>query len=80
MPRCGHSRAPAAASSGEWTNVPKTYWVNTSDLAVWIAEKGYSGSLSVELFLPEFQQADPYEVARWIREKAEGVMRQARVI
>jgi 2-keto-myo-inositol isomerase len=45
-----------------------------------LAEKGYSGSLSVELFLPEFQQADPYEVARRIREKAEGVMRQARVI
>jgi hypothetical protein len=34
----------------------------------------------VELFLPEFQQGDPYEVARRIREKAEGVMRQAKVI
>ncbi len=44
------------------------------------AEKGYSGSLSVELFLPEFQQGDPYEVARRIRDKAEGVMRQARVL
>jgi 2-keto-myo-inositol isomerase len=45
-----------------------------------LAEKGYSGALSVELFLPEFQQGDPYEVARRIREKAEAVMRQARVI
>jgi sugar phosphate isomerase/epimerase len=45
-----------------------------------LAEKGYSGSLSVELFLPEFSQGDPYEVARRIKEKAEGVMRQARVI
>jgi 2-keto-myo-inositol isomerase len=45
-----------------------------------LAEKGYSGALSVELFLPEFQQGDPYEVARRIREKAEGVMRQAKVI
>jgi sugar phosphate isomerase/epimerase len=45
-----------------------------------LAEKGYSGPLSVELFLPEFQQGDPYEVARRIREKAEAVMRQARVI
>ncbi len=44
-----------------------------------LAEKGYSGPLSVELFLPEFQQGDPYEVARKIREKAEAVMRQARV-
>jgi sugar phosphate isomerase/epimerase len=44
-----------------------------------LAEKGYSGPLSVELFLPEFQKADPYEVARRIREKAEPVMRQAGV-
>lgn len=44
-----------------------------------LADKGYSGSLSVELFLPEFTQGDPYEVARRIREKAEGVMRQAKV-
>jgi 2-keto-myo-inositol isomerase len=45
-----------------------------------LAEKGYSGALSVELFLPEFTQGDPYEVATKIREKAEGVMRQAKVI
>ena len=45
-----------------------------------LSEKGYAGPLSVELFLPEFTQGDPYEVARRIREKAEGVMRQARVI
>jgi len=44
-----------------------------------LAEKGYAGPLSVELFLPEFQQGDPYEVARRIREKAESVMHQARV-
>ena len=45
-----------------------------------LAEKGYSGALSVELFLPEFQQGDPYEVAHRIREKAEAVMHQAHVI
>ena len=45
-----------------------------------LAEKGYAGPLSVELFLPKFQQADPYEVAREIRSKAENVMRQARVL
>ena len=45
-----------------------------------LAEKGYSGPLSVELFLPEFQQGDPYEVARRIRDKCEVVMRQARVL
>jgi 2-keto-myo-inositol isomerase len=45
-----------------------------------LADKNYSGALSVELFLPEFSQGDPYEVATRIREKAEGVMRQAKVI
>ena len=45
-----------------------------------LAEKGYSGPLSVELFLPKFQQGDPYEVAREIRQKAEALMRRARVI
>jgi 2-keto-myo-inositol isomerase len=45
-----------------------------------LAEKGYAGPLSVELFLPKFQQGDPFEVAREIRQKAEAVMRQAKVI
>src|SRR2546421_2286435 len=45
-----------------------------------LADKGYAGPLSVELFLPRFQQGDPFEVAREIRQKAEGVMRQARVL
>jgi 2-keto-myo-inositol isomerase len=44
-----------------------------------LADKGYAGPLSVELFLPKFQQGDPYEIAREIRRKGEGVMRQARV-
>ena len=45
-----------------------------------LADKGYAGSLSVELFLPKFQQGDPYEVASEIRKKAEAVMRRARVM
>ena len=45
-----------------------------------LANKGYAGPLSVELFLPKFQQGDPFEVAREIRQKAETVMRQARVV
>ena len=45
-----------------------------------LAEKGYAGPLSVELFLPKFQQGDPYAVAREIREKSEAVMRQAGVL
>jgi 2-keto-myo-inositol isomerase len=45
-----------------------------------LAEKGYAGPLSVELFLPKFQQGDPFEIAREIKQKAEAVMRQARVV
>ena len=45
-----------------------------------LADKGYAGPLSVELFLPKFQQGDPFEVAREIRQKAESVMRDARVM
>ena len=45
-----------------------------------LADKGYAGPLSVELFLPRFQQGDPFEVAREIRQKAEAVMRQAGVL
>lgn len=44
-----------------------------------LLEKGYTGALSVELFLPQFQLGDPYEVAREIREKSTAVMRRAGV-
>jgi 4-hydroxyphenylpyruvate dioxygenase len=45
-----------------------------------LAEKGYAGPLSVELFLPKFRDGDPFEVATEIRRKAEAVMRQAGVL
>jgi 4-hydroxyphenylpyruvate dioxygenase len=45
-----------------------------------LADKGYAGPLSVELFLPKYQQADPFTLAQEIRQKAEGVMRKARVL
>jgi 2-keto-myo-inositol isomerase len=45
-----------------------------------LADKDYTGPLSVELFLPRFQQGDAYEIAREVRQKAERVMRQARVL
>jgi 4-hydroxyphenylpyruvate dioxygenase len=43
-------------------------------------EKKYAGPLSVELFLPKFQQGNAFEIAREIRQKAEGVMRKAGVL
>src|SRR5262245_45825160 len=45
-----------------------------------LAEKGYAGPLSVELFLPRFQQGDPYEVALEIKRKCEAVMMRAGVL
>jgi len=45
-----------------------------------LSEKGYAGPLSVELFLPKFQDGDPFEIAQEIRRKSEAVMRQAKVI
>jgi 2-keto-myo-inositol isomerase len=45
-----------------------------------LADKQYAGPLSVELFLPQFRDRDPYEVAREIRQKCERVMRQAGVL
>jgi 4-hydroxyphenylpyruvate dioxygenase len=45
-----------------------------------LAEKGYASPLSVELFLPRFQQGDPYEIAREIRQKCEAVMNRAGVL
>ena len=44
-----------------------------------LSAKGYAGPLSVELFLPKFQQGDPFEIASEIRPKAEAVMRRAQV-
>jgi 2-keto-myo-inositol isomerase len=45
-----------------------------------LAEKEYSGPLSVELFLMELQQGDPYEVGTRIKQKCEAVMKQAGVL
>ena len=44
-----------------------------------LADKKYSGTLSVELFLPRFVQGDPFEVATEIKRKSERVMREAKV-
>jgi 2-keto-myo-inositol isomerase len=44
-----------------------------------LKKKGYSGPLSVELFYPRLQQADPYSVAAEIRRKAEPILREAGV-
>ncbi len=44
-----------------------------------LQEKGYTGALSVELFLNDLVNGDPYEVAKQIKEKCDAVMHQAKV-
>jgi 2-keto-myo-inositol isomerase len=44
-----------------------------------LAEKGYAGPISVELFLPKFQEADPFELAKEIRLKCEALFKEAGV-
>jgi len=44
-----------------------------------LVDKGYAGPISVELFLPKFQQADPFELAKEIKLKSEGLFKQAGV-
>ena len=44
-----------------------------------LSEKGYTGALSVELFLNDLVNGDPYEVAKQIKEKCDVVMHQAKV-
>lgn len=45
-----------------------------------LKKKRYAGPLSVELFYPELQKGDPYEVAMRIRRGAEPIMRRAGVL
>ena len=36
-----------------------------------LVQRGYAGPISVELFLPKYQQADPFELAAEIKRKSE---------
>ena len=44
-----------------------------------LADKGYAGPISVELFLAKYQQANPFELAQEIKKKCEAVFKDARV-
>jgi 2-keto-myo-inositol isomerase len=43
-----------------------------------LANRGYAGPVSVELFLPKFQEAEPFELAKEIKLKCERVFKWAR--
>ena len=44
-----------------------------------LAQQGYAGPISVELFLPKYQLADPFELAQEIKLKSEAIFQRARV-
>jgi 2-keto-myo-inositol isomerase len=44
-----------------------------------LSEKGYDGPISVELFSPEFQEADPFELATEIKQKCRRLFEEAGV-
>jgi len=44
-----------------------------------LVQKGYTGPISVELFLAKYQQADPFEMAKEIRMKSQRLFKQAKV-
>ena len=54
--------------------IPGTGVAPLKRILAMLAAKGYAGPLSVELFYPKYQATDPYELARIIREKAEGLL------
>ena len=44
-----------------------------------LVDRGYTGPITVELFWPQFQQADPFTLAKSIKTKAEAIFKQARL-
>jgi 2-keto-myo-inositol isomerase len=43
-----------------------------------LAQKGYQGPATVELFLPQYQQADPFTLAQEIRQKCTPLLRKVK--
>ena len=76
----GHPRHAARADRQQRARDPGRRHAPVVAILRKLAEKQYSGPLSVELFLMELQQGDPYEVASRIKQKAEVVMRQAGLV
>jgi 2-keto-myo-inositol isomerase len=44
-----------------------------------LVDRGYTGPITVELFWPQFQQADPFTLAKSIKTKAEAIFKPARL-
>ncbi len=62
---------PRELLSGITREIPGTGIAPIPRILKALAEKGYSGPLSVELFYPKYQAMDPFELATTIRQKAQ---------
>ena len=71
---------PRELIDNDWRLIPGDGIAPVGPILGKLAEKGYSGPLSVELFRAELVNGDPFAVAAEIREKCEAVMRAAGVL
>ncbi|HEX6994700.1 MAG TPA: sugar phosphate isomerase/epimerase family protein [Gammaproteobacteria bacterium] len=71
---------PRELIDNDWRLIPGDGVAPVVRILQKLAEKGYSGPLSVELFRSELVNGDPYEVGTEIREKCEAVMHAAGVL
>lgn len=70
---------PRELIDNEWRLIPGDGIAPVVQIIEKLAEKGYTGALSVELFRTDIVDRDPFAVASEIRGKCEGVMREAGV-
>ena len=71
---------PRELIDNDWRLIPGDGIAPVVPMLLKLAQKGYAGPLSVELFRAEFVNGDPAAVATAIRGKCETVMRTAKVL
>ena len=72
--------APRELTDNSYRVIPGDGIAPLNAIITKLAEKGYNGALSVELFRQELVNGDPFEVATEIKRKSEAVMNEARVL
>jgi sugar phosphate isomerase/epimerase len=71
---------PRELIDNDWRLIPGDGIAPVVPMLRKLAEKGYAGPLSVELFRAELVNGEPFAVAAEVRRKCEAVMREARVL
>ncbi|MCG8415978.1 MAG: sugar phosphate isomerase/epimerase [Pseudomonadales bacterium] len=72
--------APRELTDNSYRVIPGDGIAPLNAIITKLAEKGYNGALSVELFRQELVNGDPFEVATEIKRKSEAVMNNAQVL